>query len=606
MLVAALFVLPALPVRADDADELQRHLSSIQEQQDAARAQLDQLARQQARLRGLLNDLREHVRAATADLEDLQQRVAAIQAQIDDAAARARLAEESYRKRRAAFQSHARFMYKSGFGGWLGYVFGAGTFQDLLQRTVYLQAVASADERNARALAREQQELERQRVELQQAHDALKPLLEELAARQEEIARQYDRQASYNNDLERARRAALQQLAGLQAQERALVEALDRWRAQQAGKNPPNFGPACPAAPPAGFYRFCGHGWGHGVGMGQWGAFGMARDGLSYRSILTYFYSGAAFRDFATRETPVNILLSTRGPYRAVGQSGSFHWTDGSGRHAGGPGTSVTVTPGVRVDPDSAGTRLALVSPDRTRTYRGSLVGQFVGGVPQVINVVWVEDYLRGLGEVPSSWPMEAIKAQVVAARCYTLTHLESGAYDMDDTTRYQVYGGVTYESDRQNAAVDATRGEALVWNGRAIIAFFSSSDGGYTANVSDIFGGSLDSYPYLRAVRDNYDVVSPMHTWWTEVYPLRTLEQIYFSRSDLDQYGRLQGLDLSRRDASDRVRSVGLLGSRGTKRISVERFMALFNDPAQTLTGKDALWSDFFGTIPSSVWPYW
>ncbi len=602
-LLALLFLLPTLPVRADEADDLQHHLSAIQQQQDTARAQLAQLAQQQARLRGLLDELRQRLRSATTDLEDVQRRVNGLQAQIDDAAARAKVAEESYRKRRAAFQTRARFLYKSGPSGWLGYVLGAGSFQELIQRTLYTQALASADARAARALAREQADLQRQQVELQQARDALQPLLEELSLRQAKVAQQYDLQASYNDALEQARRASLQQLAGLQAQEKALLRALDEWRERMAGKQPPRFAAQCPPAPASG-YRFCGHGWGHGVGLGQWGAYGMAKAGETYVSILTYFYRGATF---VTREdAPVNILLYTRGPFRAVGEGGPFHWTDAAGRHQGQPGTPVALTPGVRIDPDSSSTRFTLVSGERTRTYRGSLVGLTVGGTARVINVVLLEDYLRGLGEVPSSWPLEAIKAQVVAARCYALTHLSGGAYDMDDTTRYQVYGGVGYESGKQNAAVDATRGQALVYNGQPIIAFYSSSDGGHTANVWDVFGGSRDRYPYLEGVRDNFDVESPMHTWYTGVYSVETLEQVYFTPADISQWGHLRSLDLTRRDDSRRLRSVGLVATRGTKWISVAVFMDKFNDPRQPLTGSDALWNDMFGVGWSSGgWPH-
>jgi peptidoglycan hydrolase-like amidase len=331
----------------------------------------------------------------------------------------------------------------------------------------------------------------------------------------------------------------------------------------------------------------------------------MARAGHSYVDILSYFYKGATFTTYS-QDAPVHILLYTRGPFRAVGEGGPFHWTDAAGRHEGQPGTPVAVTPGVRIDPDSPSTRLTLVGAERTRTYRGSLVGSTVAGTARVINVVSLEDYLRGLGEVPSNWPLEAIKAQVVAARCYALTHLGGGAFDMDDTTRYQVYGGVGYESSNQSAAVDATQRQALMYNGHPIIAFFSSSDGGHTANVWDVFGGSQDRYPYLEGVRDNFDVESPMHTWYTDVYSVETLEKIYFTPADINQWGHLRSLDLTRRDPSKRLRSVGLVGTGGTKWIPVGAFMDKFNDPGQPLTGVDALWNDMFGVSWSSGgWPH-
>jgi stage II sporulation protein D len=237
--------------------------------------------------------------------------------------------------------------------------------------------------------------------------------------------------------------------------------------------------------------------------------------------------------------------------------------------------------------------------------YRGTIVTQPSNGIVYVINVLSIEDYLRGLGEVPSSWPIEAIKAQIVAARCYALTHLGSTSlYDVDDTTAFQVYRGVDAESDRQNAAVDQTAGQVLTYAGRVILAFFSASDGGHTANVSDVFGGSLATYPYLRGVIDPWDVVAPRHTWYTGVYSYSTLERVYFTSSDVSTYGHLKGIDLSDRDSSDRLNTVGLIGQRGTKRMGVSLFMRAFNH--SSLTGQDVLWNEMFGTTPSNSWPYW
>jgi stage II sporulation protein D len=255
----------------------------------------------------------------------------------------------------------------------------------------------------------------------------------------------------------------------------------------------------------------------------------------------------------------------------------------------------------MRVDPDSPATRLKVFANGVPyHSYRGSVVNS--GG--RAINVVPVEEYLRGMGEVPSSWPLEAIKAQIVAARCYALTHLGAhGNFDLYDSTQDQVYGGADYESGPQSAAVDATRGEVAFWNGQVILAFYSSSDGGHSADVSEVWGSNI---PYLRGVRDDFDGFSPLHTWYTEVYSVQTLEQIYFTPADLATYGRLQRLDLSHRDSSNRVVAVGLLGTKGTKTMSADRFMAIFNSPNTKLTGRDALWNNLFGTTPASSWPYW
>jgi peptidoglycan hydrolase-like amidase len=142
------------------------------------------------------------------------------------------------------------------------------------------------------------------------------------------------------------------------------------------------------------------------------------------------------------------------------------------------------------------------------------------------------------------------------------------------------------------------------MYGGRVIEAFYSSSDGGHTANVSDVFGGSLATYPYLRGVLDPWDIVAPRHTWYTAVYSYTALEPVYFNATDVAAYGHLKGFDLSDRDASDRLNTVGLIGSRGVKRAGVTAFLHAFN--RSPLTGTDVLWNEMFGTTPSSNWPYW
>ena len=87
-------------------------------------------------------------------------------------------------------------------------------------------------------------------------------------------------------------------------------------------------------------------------------------------------------------------------------------------------------------------------------------------------------------------------------------------------------------------------------------------------------------------------------------MYSYATLERIYFSAADVATYGHLRGLDLRDRDASSRLNTVGLVGTRGMKRIGVVTFMHGFN--RSSLTGRDVLWNEMFGTTPASHWPYW
>ena len=335
----------------------------------------------------------------------------------------------------------------------------------------------------------------------------------------------------------------------------------------------------------------------------------MALTGKNYRFIDQHFYTGTTWASLDTVNTPIHVaVLWGTATYRVVPSGPAQLFTGGRVINiAPGQTVSFAAAGGVqKLVPTSGGTRMTVYGPSgRYHAYRGTIVAQPSGGLLYIVNVLPIEDYLRGLAEVPSSWPLEAIKAQIVAARCYALTHMGSTAvYDVDDTTRFQVYRGIDSESGPQNAAVDQTAGQVLMYNGRVIEAFFSASDGGHTANVSDVFGGSLATYPYLRGVLDPWDVVASRHTWYTGIYSYATLERVYFSAADVATYGHLKGFELRDRDASDRLNTVGLIGTRAVKRIGVSAFLHAFN--RSTLTGTDVLWNEMFGTTPSNTWRYW
>ncbi len=147
--------------------------------------------------------------------------------------------------------------------------------------------------------------------------------------------------------------------------------------------------------------------------------------------------------------------------------------------------------------------------------YRGRILVLSSAGELVAINYVDLEQYLYSVlgGEMPTSWPLEAIQAQAVAARSYALYKRQraaSGLYDLEDNTAWQVYRGLATESQRTHAAVNATRGQVLTYNGQIIEAVFHSSSGGHTENVEDIWSNSL---PYLRGVRD-FDQGAPIFQW--------------------------------------------------------------------------------------------
>jgi SpoIID/LytB domain protein len=133
----------------------------------------------------------------------------------------------------------------------------------------------------------------------------------------------------------------------------------------------------------------------------------------------------------------------------------------------------------------------------------------------RAINVVGLEDYLYGVvpAEMPSTWSPPALQAQAVASRSYALaTRKVAAPFDVYGDTRSQMYLGVSHETPATNAAVDATRGQVVMYAGKVAATFFSSSSGGETESIAD--GWGVAPVPYLVSVPDPFDALSPYHNW--------------------------------------------------------------------------------------------
>ena len=143
----------------------------------------------------------------------------------------------------------------------------------------------------------------------------------------------------------------------------------------------------------------------------------------------------------------------------------------------------------------------------KSKWYRGDLIIQNKNGKITVINDVDIENYLKGVipSEMPTSWDVEAHKAQAIAARSYALANLgkrASKGYDLNDTPSDQAYGGASAENRGTTKAVNDTRGIVLTHNQKIISAFYTASAGGKTKSASAAWGGNV---PYLRSV-PSYD----------------------------------------------------------------------------------------------------
>ena len=243
-----------------------------------------------------------------------------------------------------------------------------------------------------------------------------------------------------------------------------------------------------------------GAGFGHGVGMSQYGAYGFAQHGADVRRRSCATTTRA--RELGTTDPAqtVRVLLQSTGTASFSGASrparASSTRRAPTACAATAPRRSTCCRPrGKRIATFSAplqvsgpGRRVALGGVGQLPRHRSSSGPTLFGGV-NAINAVSLEDYVAGVvaRESPSSWPAEALKAQAVAARTYAITTSKAGAgFDHYADTRSQVYGGVAAETESTNAAVAATRGQVVTYEGEPVVTFFFSTSGGRTENVEN------------------------------------------------------------------------------------------------------------------------
>jgi stage II sporulation protein D len=264
-----------------------------------------------------------------------------------------------------------------------------------------------------------------------------------------------------------------------------------------------------------------GRGWGHGVGMSQWGAEGYARHGFSYRQILGHYYPHTHVGIADPRDVRV-LLVEKRESFR-VASAAPFLVVDGNGRKLHLPPRAVVVNrklrfrgkqlqPPLRFEAGAQPLRVAGAA------YRGSVVVKVKPDGLMAVNVLPLDRYLRGVvpWEVPKGWHTQTYRAQAVAARSYTLATLHPNEeFDLYPDQRSQMYGGVAAERDSTNLAVGATAGQVLVWRDRVVAAFYFSTSGGKTSSVHDAWPRARQ-VPYLVSVKDPYDYLSPHHVWPT------------------------------------------------------------------------------------------
>ena len=260
-----------------------------------------------------------------------------------------------------------------------------------------------------------------------------------------------------------------------------------------------------------------GRGFGHGMGLSQWGAERRARAGQSYRRILAFYYPGTELRRVADRS--VRVLLR-EAPVVHVGSTAPFTVQDARGRTLALPAGMIRVTAAFRLGGRTLAPPLRLeagaaVLRAGATGYHGSLTLLRRGGRVLVVDRLGLEDYVRDVVSVEcvASWAQGALRAQAVASRSYALANLRPRApFDLYPDDRSQNYRGLRKEFASATRAAAATKGEVLLYHGRVAYTVFSASNGGLTNDTSGPWPAS--ALPYLVSRPDPFDEHGPDTVW--------------------------------------------------------------------------------------------
>ena len=313
-----------------------------------------------------------------------------------------------------------------------------------------------------------------------------------------------------------------------------------------AGQQPP------PSSYGEAVFVVSGRGYGHGVGMSQYGAYGQALAGRTYDQILAHYYTGTQLGKAGRKE--VRVLLAEGRRAVTVSSAVPFTAVDASGLTFKLPKGSLSLRADLSLPSDAgpvAAVQPLVLRPGKKaplaldgRLYRGKLELVPQGAFLRVVNVVALESYLDGVvaGEVPFGWPAEVLKAQAVAARSYAIASLlKRKPFDLYADARSQVYLGVAGEKPSTTKAVDDTAGQVVLYAGKVATTYYFSTSGGKTASAADVFGFAVS---YLVSRPDPWDKLSPYHRWGPVLLGARTVQSKLAAdgracrHSDLDRFG--------------------------------------------------------------------
>jgi stage II sporulation protein D len=340
-------------------------------------------------------------------------------------------------------------------------------------------------------------------------------------------------------------------------------------------------------------YTIRGAGFGHGIGLSQYGAYGYAAHGADWKDIVLHYYTGTSLGNVAGRTIRV-LMQSGKSSvwFSGATKAGSKQLDAGASyrivrrgldqvelRSARGKKLGAFTSP-LTISSSSGSVILQgkAINGLTNGRYRGTLeVRPGLFGGLTTVNALPLDDYIKGVvvGEVPTSWPLAALEAQSVVARSYSLVTDAGGAiFDQYPDTRSQMYYGMSRETPGTNQAVDSTAGQVVMYGNQVASTYYFSTSGGRTENIENSWPGS-SAVPYLRSVKDPYDTSSPYHRW-----------RRVLSRSSLDRKfggwvkGTLRSVDVTQRGVSPRIVNANIVGSRGATAVTGPQIRARLGLP--------------------------
>jgi stage II sporulation protein D len=326
-----------------------------------------------------------------------------------------------------------------------------------------------------------------------------------------------------------------------------------------------------------------GAGDGHGVGMSQVGAEGLALHGYSASQILSHYYTGTSLGRLAGGRFVTVLLQSglhsvvlsgaSRAGSRRLNPAEIYILRAASGGRVmlassrGRPLTRLAI-PLELTGPAPLTLGGASLSGVIDGRYRGSLELTESHRRLEVINRIGLESYLMGVvpAESPASWPAAELQAQAIAARSYAVTSTPQQDFDLYGDSRSQEYRGYDAETPATDAAVSQTLGEVVSYDGKPVTTYYFASSGGETESVQDAFAGVAPE-PYLTAVLDPFDT--------TRFGPVTMTLHSAQHRLGALVRGKLESIVVTKRGMSPRVVSANIVGTRGTTSVNGDTLAA-------------------------------